>query len=280
MRWSNRLYPMKHLTHAAKFLPIVALSALIVSCQAIRTKPAPQPASVAPAPAAAAQPTTPFWPADGKFPGRGEVSGWKDFPKHNAARRALFASEKAADQDGLVFVGDSITEGWGALLQQDFGDLGVKVVNRGIGGDTTPNLLYRLQDDVLSLHPRGLVILIGTNDLGQHTAPADIAANLKDLLAQIRAAYPNIPIAWCLVMPRGDGDRYPAEIRELNGLIKQLAQTDPHVTVCDTYTPLATADGKDIPADFKPDNLHLNPAGYAVWNAALHPILETWHLRK
>lgn len=264
---------MKHIMHPAKHLAIAVLSFPLVWCHAADTQAVSTSTTsvVAPAP-------IPFWPADGKFPGRGEVSGWKDFPKHNAARRALFAAHKAEDQDGLVFVGDSITEGWGTLLQQDFGDLGVKVVNRGIGGDTTPNLLYRLQDDVLSLHPRGLVILIGTNDLGQHTSPADITANLKDLLARIRTAYPEIPIAWCLVMPRGDGDRYPAEIRELNGLIKQLAQTDSRVTVCDTYTPLATPDGKDNATDFKPDNLHLNPTGYAVWNAALHPILASWHL--
>jgi lysophospholipase L1-like esterase/uncharacterized protein (DUF1330 family) len=219
----------------------------------------------------------PFWPADEKFPGRGQVSGWIEFPNHNADRRALFAAHQADEQDGLVFVGDSITEGWHTQAQ-DFADLGVKIVNRGIGGDTTPNLLYRLQEDVLSLHPRALVILIGTNDLGQHTAPADIAANLDELHTRIRAAYPKIPIAWCLVMPRGDGDRYPAEIKETNQLVRQLAAKDPLITVCDTFTPLAAPDGRNKPEDFNPDNLHLNAAGYAAWRAALHPIVAGWHL--
>ncbi len=264
-----------------KYLPFAALSLLLVSCQtAPKPATAPTPSSPPAEPKAApAEAAIPFWPADGKFPGRGQVSGWKDFPKHNAERRALFAAHKAEEQDGLVFVGDSITEGW-HTQQQDFADLGVKIVNRGIGGDTTPNLLYRLQEDVLSLHPRGLVILIGTNDLGQHTAPADIAANLQELHARIRAEYPQIPIAWCLVMPRGDGPQYPAEIRELNGLVKNLAQSDPRITICDTFTPLATPEGTDNPADFNPDNLHLNPAGYAVWRQAIHPILESWHLGK
>ena len=217
-------------------------------------------------------------PPDGRFPGRGRVSSWNEFRAHNHERRALFAAHRAEDQDGLVFVGDSITEGWHSLLAQDFGDLGVKLVNRGIGGDTTPNLLYRLNDDVLSLHPRALVILIGTNDLGEHTPPADIAANLRTLHARIRAAYPKIPIAWCLVMPRGDGPQYPAEIRDLNERIRRLAASDPLITVCDTYTPLATPQGTDIPADFHPDNLHPNDAGYAVWSSVLHPILAGWHL--
>jgi beta-glucosidase len=220
-----------------------------------------------------------YWPADGRFPGRGQVSSWSGFRAHNAQRRAMFAAYQQLDQDGIVFVGDSITEGWHSL-QQDFADIGVKVVNRGIGGDTTPNLLYRLQDDVLSIHPRALVILIGTNDLGAGTSPTDIAANLSDLHRRIRAADPQIPIAWCLVMPRGDGEQYVSEIPALNELIRKLAASDANGTVCDTYTPLATADGKDRREDFRPDNLHLNDAGYTVWRAALHPIVEQWHLAK
>lgn len=254
------------------------LPLLFGACQTAKRASAPaSTTAVAPstAPAASRQD---YWPADGRFPGRGRVSSWPQFRQHNAHRRALFAAERAQDQDGIVFVGDSITEGW-QTLAQDFADVGVKVVNRGIGGDTTPNLLYRLQDDVLSLHPRALVILIGTNDLGEHTPPADIAANLAELHRRIRAAYPRIPIAWCLVMPRGDGPQYPAEIRQLNQLIRRLAATDPRITVCDTYTPLATPQGTDKPQDFHPDNLHPNAAGYVVWRAALHPIVAGWHLK-
>ena len=258
-----------------KTLSLVAVSLLFAACQTA-PKNAPPPPAVTAA-TDAVQPSIPFWPADGKFPGRGQTSGWKDFPKHNAELRARFAAHAAEEHDGLVFVGDSITEGWHTLAQ-DFADLGVKIVNRGIGGDTTPNLLYRLQDDVLALEPRALVILIGTNDLGQHTPAADIMANLQDVHARIRAAYPRIPIAWCLVMPRGDGDQYPAEIRDLNDRIRQFVATDPLITLCDPYTPLVGPDGKDNPADFVPDHLHLNANGYAAWRDALHPIVANWHL--
>jgi lysophospholipase L1-like esterase len=218
-----------------------------------------------------------YWPADGRFPGRGQVSTWTGFRKHNADLRAWFAKSREESKDGLVFVGDSITEGWNSL-PQDFADLGVKVVNRGIGGDTTPNLLYRLDGDVLSLHPRGVVLLIGTNDIGAHTPPADIAANLRDLHARLRAQYPEIPMAWCLVMPRGDGPESPQRIRELNAMIRDMAAADPHVTVVDTYTPLAGPDGKDNPALFQPDHLHLNAAGYAAWRQVLHPVVAGWKL--
>lgn len=251
----------------------VSLLTLWTALHAAQTPTAP----AAPATSAATSASDPFWPADGKFDAKGRTSSWTGFRAKNTERRTLFAAHQAEEQNGVVFVGDSITEGWHTLAQ-DFADLPVKVVNRGIGGDTTPNLLYRLQDDVLSLHPVGLVLLIGTNDLGEHTPPADIADNLRTLHARIRAAYPEIPIAWCLVMPRRGDDTYPERIHELNGYIRDIAKQDPKVTVVDTFTPLAQPDGSSIPADYVPDRLHLNAAGYAVWRRALEPVLQGWKL--
>jgi lysophospholipase L1-like esterase len=253
-----------------KYLPTVYLLLMLAGCQI-----APKPAPIAPAtPTAQADP---FWPADGVFEAKGRTSSWKDFPAHNAQRRTLFAQHRAEDQDGIVFVGDSITEGW-HTLKSDFAELPVKVVNRGIGGDTTPNLLYRLQADVLDLHPRALVLMIGTNDLGEHTSPADIADNLRVFHQRVRAAYPRIPIAWCLVMPRKGDDTYPERIHELNTLIRKIAAEDHLVTVCDTFTPLALPDGSSKPEDFNPDRLHLNAAGYAVWRSVMQPVLADWNL--
>jgi len=257
-----------------KFLLPVSLLLVLAACQnAPKPAAAPPPAQTAAAVASA----DPFWPADGIFQAKGRTSSWAGFRAKNVQRRMLFAQQVAQDQDGIVFVGDSITEGWHTLAQ-DFAGLPLKAVNRGIGGDTTPNLLYRLQADVLDLHPRALIVLIGTNDLGEHTSPADIADNLRAFHEKIRAAYPNIPIAWCLVMPRKGDDTYPQRIHALNELITQIAATDPRVTVCDTFTPLALPDGSSKPEDFNPDRLHLNAAGYAVWLSALSPILSGWNL--
>ena len=250
-------------------LPILALLSLLAGCQIVPKPAAPKPSAPVAAPVVAADP---FWPADGLFAAKGKTSSWSGFRAKNLQRRTLFAQHRAEDQDAIVFVGDSITEGW-HTLEQDFASLPVRVVNRGIGGDTTPNLLYRLQADVLDLLPRALVVLIGTNDLGEHTSPADIADNLRVLHQRVRAAYPQIPIAWCLVMPRKGDDTYPARIHELNELIGKIAAADPGVTVCDTFTPLALPDGSSIPEDFSPDRLHLIPTGYAVWRNALFPIL-------
>ena len=256
-----------------KLIPFVSLCLLLAACQTAPTS-TPQIAPPSPAPVITVDR---FWPADGIFAAKGRTSSWTGFRAKNVERRTLFAQQKAQDQDGIVFVGDSITEGWHTLAQ-DFAGLGVKVVNRGIGGDTTPNLLYRLEDDVLSLHPRALVVMIGTNDLGEHTTPADIAANLGVMLDRIRAVYPRIPIAWCLVMPRKGDDTYPDRIRELNARIFAIAAGDHHVVVCDTFSALALPDGTSKPEDFVPDRLHLNPAGYAVWRSVLLPIVSDWDL--
>lgn len=254
-----------------KYLLPVSMLLLLAGCQA-----APKPVVVTP-PAAAVSTVDPFWPTDGHFDALGRTSSWSGFRAKNVERRTLFAQHRTQDQNAIVFVGDSITEGW-HTLEQDFAGLPVKVVNRGIGGDTTPNLLYRLQDDVLDLHPRALVVLIGTNDLGEHTAPADIASNLRAFHDRVRAAYPQIPIAWCLVMPRKGDDTYPQRIHELNTLIGQIAASDPKITVCDTFTPFALPDGSSKSEDFVPDHLHLNPAGYAVWRSVLYPVLSGWNL--
>lgn len=234
-----------------------------------------QPAA-APAPAAATEPADPFWPADGIFPVPGKTSSWSGFRAKNVERRTLFAERRAQDQNAIVFVGDSITEGWRSL-ESDFADLGVKVANRGIGGDTTPNLVHRLQPDVLALNPRAVVLLIGTNDLGENTPPAQIASNIRELHTRIRAAHPTIPMAFCLVMPRR-GESYLERIRDLNTRLVELAKTDPHATVCDTFTALALPDGSPKPELFNPDRLHLNASGYAAWRAALHPIVASWKL--
>ena len=246
-------------------LPAVALSLLCLATALA------QPAT--PAPPA----VDPFWPAGGVFPVPGKTSSWDGFRPLNVQRRTFFAEQRAPDQGALVFFGDSITQGWHTLAR-DFSALGVKVANRGIGGDTTPNALYRFDDDVLALHPIGLVVLIGTNDLGEHTSPAQIAANLEALRARVRQAAPKIPIAWCLVMPRSPDEDFPARIRDLNTRITALAQTDAFSVICDTFTPLAQPDGSSKPEAFNPDRLHLNATGYAIWRDALLPIVTRWEL--
>lgn len=269
-----------------KHLLIAMLALLVAACQ---STPPVSKSSTGPAAqdTRAAQPSkpvsdvpaaAPLWPEDNRFPGVGPISNWDRFPDHYRNLRAQFAERAAGEHHGLVFVGDSITEGWTPTQKQDLASLGIKIVNRGIGGDTTPTLLYRLQDDVLALQPRALVVLIGTNDIGSQASPADVAANMELIRTRIRAAFPDIPIAWCLVMPRGDHPHLLAPIRELNERIRELVKRDPRMTLCDTFSAFATPEGTDDQTKFTPDRLHLNERGYATWRDTILPILERWEL--
>src|SRR5690606_7527962 len=97
---------------------------------------------------------------DDGLPGAGPIRRMDWFQNLWRQRRTGWAARVRADQNALVFLGDSITQGW-----SDIGSHfpGVKVANRGISGDTTRGVLIRLQEDVLALNPKSLVLLIGTN---------------------------------------------------------------------------------------------------------------------
>lgn len=205
------------------------------------------------------------------LPGKGPVSKWKGLPKVWAERHAEWAKSATDDHGDVVFLGDSITEIWHSL-PQDFPDL--KIANRGISGDTTRGVLYRLDADVLSLDPKAIVLLIGTNDIGAGADPSDISDNIKTILKRIRKKYPKIPVIVCEVMPSSERQHRPAAtIEKLNGLVKKDVKHKSHVYLCDTWTIYAQPDG-DCPKDEFPDLLHPNAAGYAKWTAALKPIFD------
>ncbi len=203
------------------------------------------------------------------LPGKGPGTSWNGLPKIWAQRQVEFAKTAAQDHDGVVFLGDSITQGWNSLAQ-DFPNL--KTVNRGISGDTTRGVLYRLDDNVLSLDPKAIVLLIGTNDLSNKADPSDIADNIKTILKRIRKKYPKIPVIICEVMPSSEKKERPADkIEEINSLIKKDIKWNSHTFLCDTWSIFADANG-DATADIFPDLLHPNAAGYGKWTAALNPI--------
>ena len=108
--------------------------------------------------------------------GEGPIRRYDWFKNLWQKRRSEFAARAAQEHGAVVFLGDSITQGWGDRFQGDFGDL--SVANRGISGDTTRGMLIRLDQDVLSLDPSGVVMLMGTNDLEEQAEPPTIASAL------------------------------------------------------------------------------------------------------
>lgn len=210
---------------------------------------------------------------DEGLPGAGPIRRYDWFQKLWDSRRTAWSQHREQDQHALVFLGDSITQGWGDNIGGVFP--GVKVANRGISGDTTRGMLIRLQEDVLALHPRGVVLLLGTNDLQEGAAPETIAGNLKQIIAELKQHDGKMPIVLCEIFPSSESKSRPADkIKEINKLYREAVKGDRQVIVVDTWALFANEQG-DAKVEEFPDLLHPNQAGYAKWAAALRPILAT-----
>jgi lysophospholipase L1-like esterase len=205
--------------------------------------------------------------------GEGPIRRAEWFQKHWIVRREKFATDAAEKQKAVVFFGDSITEGWGKQASELFP--GVNIANRGISGDTTRGMLLRLKEDVLSLNPAAVVMLMGTNDLEEQAAPAIIAGNVKLIVGALKKHNAAMPIILCNVMPSSESKKRPADkIQEINKLVFEAVKGDAQVTVLDTWT-LFAGQGGNAKAEEFPDLLHPNEVGYKKWAAALRPLLAT-----
>jgi lysophospholipase L1-like esterase len=210
---------------------------------------------------------------DEGVPGAGPIRRYDWFRDLWKSRRSEWVKQRESQQGAVVFLGDSITQGFGDDFRKAFP--GLKLANRGISGDTTRGMLLRLKDDVLVLKPRAVVILAGTNDLEEKAEPETIAGNLKLIIAALKQHDPKLPVVVCQVFPASANMKRPAEkIRKINELYAGVVKTEPQVTLIDTWTLFANDQGDAKPAEF-PDLLHPNEAGYAKWVAALRPIFAT-----
>jgi lysophospholipase L1-like esterase len=219
------------------------------------------------------------FPSLHQLPGKVPAHVWTGLGKVWARDHAQWKTTASNEVGAVVFLGDSITEGW-KTLAQDFPKY--KVANRGIGGDITSGVLYRLKADVLSLDPAAIILLIGTNDFGDGADTEDVAANIRLILLAIKNFNPNLKVVVCKVMPRREngGQIYAEKIQKANSLVEQFVKDEPNFVVCDTWGIYADDHGDPKIEDFKPDRLHLNAAGYLVWKEALSPVIAGLHLKE
>jgi lysophospholipase L1-like esterase len=181
----------------------------------------------------------------------------------------------------IVFFGDSITDNWS---KPNYGGFfpGKRYLNRGIGGQTTGQMLLRFRPDVIALAPRAVVILAGTNDLSGNTGPVSpdtIENNLASMVELARAHKINVvlasllPVCDCKKSPDGKPitrtqDRPPQSIVALNQRIAALARKS-GVPYLDYFSALVDAKGA-LKSELTDDGLHPNAAGYAV----MAPLVE------
>jgi lysophospholipase L1-like esterase len=201
------------------------------------------------------------------------LADWPRLGRYAAANAALTAPK--AGEKRVVFFGDSITDNWS---KKGYGTFfpGKPYVNRGIGGQTTAQMLVRFRADVVALKPKAVVILAGTNDLAGNsgaTTPEAIQNNLASMAELARAAGARVVLASVLPVTDTkkalDGtpivrtrDRPPEAIRSLNTWLAALAKQDRHVYL-DYHGALADAEG-NLRAELTDDGLHPNRGGYAV----------------
>lgn len=196
-----------------------------------------------------------------------------DFPNYARYREAN--SKLAPPTKGeprVVFMGDSITDGW--KLNEYFP--GKPYVNRGISGQTTPQMLIRFRPDVIDLKPKVVVILAGTNDISSYPGPTTLAAIKDNLTSMVDVAHANgINVVLASVMPVSDYNkdsagvlivrtivRPPAQIAELNKWIKQFCENRKLVYL-DYFSPMADDKGL-LKAEYADDGLHPNAKGYEI----------------
>ncbi len=189
-------------------------------------------------------------------------------------------SQELATRDlsgvGMVFVGDSITQGWlkegSALWQESFGN----ALNLGVAGDRTEHVLHRLLEvdaggmgnlDDPQLKPKTIVLMIGTNNLFQHQ-PGQIIEGIRAVCDRLLELEPQARIILCSVLPTSDAARN----RDIVVPVNQSIQSFSKLTWLDLYAAFTDADGLQRTEFFR-DGVHLNEAGYRVWRDKLIPII-------
>jgi len=201
------------------------------------------------------------------------LQDWPNLARYRDANAAIIAPAK--DEARVVFMGDSITDAW---IQPQFGGFfqGKPYVDRGISGQTTPQMLIRFRPDVLALQPRVVVILAGTNDIAGNTGPMTLEEIEGNLASMSELAHANgMRVVLSSVLPVYDGGhtqegklltmtggRPPETILALNAWIKSYAAQ--HDDVYLDYFSAMVDDQGLLKKELSDDGLHPNKAGYAV----------------
>jgi lysophospholipase L1-like esterase len=198
-------------------------------------------------------------PAAAKAAAELRAKDWPNLCRYQAANAALKRAPRA------VFMGDSITEAWGIA---DPGFFSGEFVDRGISGQTSPQMLLRFRSDVVALKPKVVHILAGTNDVAGNTGPTSERAfedNIETMVDLAKAHNIRVVIASILPMDAiGWRPEYrPAEeVRRLNAWLRDYS-AKASVTYLDYYSALAAPDG-GFRRDLSNDGVHPNLTGYAI----------------
>ena len=200
------------------------------------------------------------------------LKDWPELSRYQGANSKL--APPAKEEERVVFMGDSITDSWS---NPQFGGFfpGKPYVNRGISGQTTPQMLIRFRPDVIALEPRAVIILAGTNDIAGNTGPMTLEETEGNLASMAELAHAHgIRVVLSSVMPVSDltgadgkkiiqtGKRPPEKILAVNEWIKKFSAADGDVYL-DYFSAMVDENGR-FKTELTYDGLHPNAKGYAV----------------
>ncbi|MBV8391376.1 MAG: SGNH/GDSL hydrolase family protein [Mucilaginibacter sp.] len=187
---------------------------------------------------------------------------WANLRKYQDENSKL--SPPAPGENRIVFMGNSITEFWKVNDPGYFSGY----VNRGISGQTTPQMLIRFREDVINLKPAVVVILAGINDIAQNTGPIKLEDTFGNIVSMVELARAeHIKVVMSSVLPANHFPWRPAitpteKVIALNKMLKDYADAN-HIVYLDYYSAMVD-DRKGLPLNLSGDGVHPNLAGYKV----------------
>lgn len=203
----------------------------------------------------------------------GQQRDWANYGRYAGTNASLTTAP------AVVFMGNSITEGWGRNRPEFFAENNFAC--RGISGQVSAQMLCRFRADAINLRPKAVVILAGTNDIAGNNGPIEnehIAENIVSM-AELALAAGIRPIL-CSVLPaakypwRPEIESVPEKIADLNARLQQYA-AERGLTWVDYYSAMDAGDGS-MRSEYTKDGVHPTPEGYAVMEGVIRPALAEW----
>jgi lysophospholipase L1-like esterase len=172
-----------------------------------------------------------------------------------------------------LFIGSSSFRLW-PDIQKSFPDH--KVINRGFGGSSLPDVIRYVNEIVFPYRPKQVVVYCGENDLAASdtVSAKTVADRFVQLFSLIRSKWKKIPVVFVSIKPSPSREHLFPKMIEANRLIKEFLSTQRNTKFIDVFSLMLDADGKPRKELFVSDMLHMNATGYAIWQKELEPVLK------
>jgi len=201
-----------------------------------------------------------------------QLKDWAYLTRYAEANKTVTSAPK------VIFMGDSITEFWASQHKQFF-EANPSYLGRGIGGQTTSEMLVRFRQDVIELHPEYVALMVGTNDVAENNGKISLENMMDNIISMCELAKANnIKVLLCSVTPckqyswRQEVDPQ-TKIPAFNALMKEYADQADGVTYVDYFSALTDGNNACKP-EYTVDNCHLTGAGYDVIEAIIQQYIK------